>query len=59
MDATWAGYYYLCDVGYPNAEGFLDPYRDQRHHLIEWHGGNPLKCPKERFNLGIPLLERY
>ncbi|TYK23855.1 retrotransposon protein [Cucumis melo var. makuwa] len=24
------GYYYLCDAGYPNIEGFLDPYRGQR-----------------------------
>ncbi|KAA0035412.1 putative nuclease HARBI1 [Cucumis melo var. makuwa] len=27
------GYYYLVDVGYPNAEGFLAPYRGQRYHL--------------------------
>ncbi|KAA0037743.1 retrotransposon protein [Cucumis melo var. makuwa] len=25
------GYYYLCDAGYPNAEGFLAPYRGQRN----------------------------
>ncbi|KAL0559281.1 hypothetical protein IC582_003882 [Cucumis melo] len=29
------GYYYLCDAGYPNAEGFLAPYRGQRYHLTE------------------------
>ncbi|TYK15319.1 putative nuclease HARBI1 [Cucumis melo var. makuwa] len=27
------GYYYLCNVGYPNAEGFLALYRGQRYHL--------------------------
>ncbi|KAL0561449.1 hypothetical protein IC582_001877 [Cucumis melo] len=44
-------YYYLCDAGYPNAEGFLTPYQGQRYHLIEWHGGNPPKCPKKLFNI--------
>ncbi|XP_050939303.1 uncharacterized protein LOC103495048 [Cucumis melo] len=29
------GYYYLVDAGYPNAEGFLAPYRGQRYHLQE------------------------
>ncbi|KAA0037852.1 putative nuclease HARBI1 [Cucumis melo var. makuwa] len=29
------GYYYLVDVGYPNAEGFLTPYRGQCYHLQE------------------------
>ncbi|KAA0041970.1 putative nuclease HARBI1 [Cucumis melo var. makuwa] len=23
----------------------------QRYHLIEWHGGNPPKCPKKLFNI--------
>ncbi|XP_050942585.1 uncharacterized protein LOC127150001 [Cucumis melo] len=32
------GYYYLVDAGYPNAEGFLAPYRGQRYHLQEWRG---------------------
>ncbi|KAA0062005.1 putative nuclease HARBI1 [Cucumis melo var. makuwa] len=31
-------YYYLCDTGYPNAKGFLAPYRGQRYHLQEWRG---------------------
>ncbi|KAA0065389.1 putative nuclease HARBI1 [Cucumis melo var. makuwa] len=44
------GYYYLCDAGYPNAEGFLTPYRGQCYHLTEWHGGNP-KGPKKLFNM--------
>ncbi|KAA0054050.1 retrotransposon protein [Cucumis melo var. makuwa] len=26
------GYYYLCDVGYPNTKGFLAPYRGQCYH---------------------------
>uniref|UniRef100_A0A9I9E525 Nuclease HARBI1 n=1 Tax=Cucumis melo TaxID=3656 RepID=A0A9I9E525_CUCME len=25
VSATWAGYYYLCDAGYLNAEGFFAP----------------------------------
>ncbi|KAA0062285.1 retrotransposon protein [Cucumis melo var. makuwa] len=29
------GYYYLCDAGYPNVEGFLAQYRGQRYHLQE------------------------
>ncbi|KAA0026059.1 putative nuclease HARBI1 [Cucumis melo var. makuwa] len=29
------GYYYVVDAGYPNAEGFLAPYRGQRYHLQE------------------------
>ncbi|TYK17860.1 putative nuclease HARBI1 [Cucumis melo var. makuwa] len=45
------GYYYLCDVGYLNVEGFLAPYRGQRYRLTEWRGGNPPKCPKELFNM--------
>ncbi|TYK05758.1 putative nuclease HARBI1 [Cucumis melo var. makuwa] len=45
------GYYYLCDTGYLNAEGFLAPYRGQHYHLTEWRGGNPPKWPKELFNM--------
>ncbi|KAA0049607.1 retrotransposon protein [Cucumis melo var. makuwa] len=45
------GYYYLCEASYPNAEGFLAPYRGQCYHLIEWRGGNPPKCSKELFNM--------
>uniref|UniRef100_A0A9I9EC29 DUF8040 domain-containing protein n=1 Tax=Cucumis melo TaxID=3656 RepID=A0A9I9EC29_CUCME len=29
-------YYYLCNVGYPNAEEFFAPYRGQRYHLQKW-----------------------
>lgn len=29
------GYYYLCDVGYTNGEGFLTTYKCQRYHLSE------------------------
>ncbi|KAA0036982.1 retrotransposon protein [Cucumis melo var. makuwa] len=44
------GYYYLCDVGYPNAEGFLTPYKGQRYHLQEWHGaGNAQTNTKEEY----------
>ncbi|KAL4025958.1 hypothetical protein IC575_014364 [Cucumis melo] len=46
------GYYYLCDAGYPNAEGFLVPYRDHRYHLQEWRGaGNTPTNTKEYFNM--------
>ncbi|KAL0560685.1 hypothetical protein IC582_001095 [Cucumis melo] len=31
-------FYYLYNVGYPNIEGFLAPYRGQRYHLQEWCG---------------------
>ncbi|KAA0047167.1 putative nuclease HARBI1 [Cucumis melo var. makuwa] len=45
-------YYYLCDAGYPNAEGFLAPYRGQRYHLQEWCGAaNAPTNPKEYFNM--------
>ncbi|XP_038887031.1 uncharacterized protein LOC120077199 [Benincasa hispida] len=30
------GYYYLCDTGYPNIEGFLAPHRGEQYHLSEW-----------------------
>ncbi|TYK15965.1 retrotransposon protein [Cucumis melo var. makuwa] len=36
--ATWVGYYYLCEASYPNAEGFLAPYREatfEEPHLSE------------------------
>uniref|UniRef100_A0A9I9EC68 Retrotransposon protein n=1 Tax=Cucumis melo TaxID=3656 RepID=A0A9I9EC68_CUCME len=46
------GYYYLCDAGYLNAEGFLAPYRGQRYHLQEWRGAaNATTNAKEYFNM--------
>ncbi|TYK10672.1 retrotransposon protein [Cucumis melo var. makuwa] len=46
------GYYYLCDAGYPNAEGFLAPYRGQWYHLQEWRGtANAPTNAKEYFNM--------
>lgn len=36
---TFAGYYYLCDNGYANSEGFLTPFRGVRYHLKEWGPG--------------------
>ncbi|KAA0065893.1 retrotransposon protein [Cucumis melo var. makuwa] len=46
------GYYYLVDAGYPNAEGFLAPYRGQRYHLQEWCGPeNAPSTSKEFFNM--------
>ncbi|XP_062088344.1 protein ALP1-like [Humulus lupulus] len=43
------GYYYLCDAGYPNGEGFLTPYRGQRYHLNDWD--IPPNTPQEFFNM--------
>ncbi|KAA0062275.1 putative nuclease HARBI1 [Cucumis melo var. makuwa] len=46
------GYYYLVDAGYPNAEGFLAPYRGQRYHLQEWCSlENAPSTSKEVFNM--------
>ncbi|KAA0036923.1 retrotransposon protein [Cucumis melo var. makuwa] len=46
------GYYYLCDAGYPNAEGFLVPYRGHVYHLQEWRGAaNAPTNAKEYFNM--------
>ncbi|KAA0051849.1 retrotransposon protein [Cucumis melo var. makuwa] len=46
------GYYYLCDAGYPNAEGFLAPYIGQRYHLQEWRvATNAPTNAKEYFNM--------
>ncbi|KAA0049674.1 retrotransposon protein [Cucumis melo var. makuwa] len=43
---------YLCDAGYPNAEGFLAPYRGQWYHLQEWCGAaNTPTNPKKYFNM--------
>ncbi|XP_038887043.1 uncharacterized protein LOC120077212 [Benincasa hispida] len=45
-------YYYLCDVGYPNAEGFLALYRGERYHLSDWRGaGNAPTTTREFFNM--------
>lgn len=44
------GYYYLCDAGYPNGEGFLAPYRGQRYHLNDWRQGSQPTTPEEFFN---------
>ncbi|KAA0054744.1 putative nuclease HARBI1 [Cucumis melo var. makuwa] len=46
------GYYYLVDVGYQNAEGFLAPYRGQHYHLQEWRGAkNAPSTSKEFLNM--------
>ncbi|XP_061370576.1 protein ALP1-like [Gastrolobium bilobum] len=45
------GYYYLCDAGYMNGEGFLTPYRGQRYHLTEWRQGPQPRTPQEFFNM--------
>ncbi|XP_042034238.1 putative nuclease HARBI1 [Salvia splendens] len=46
------GCYYLCDQAYPNAEGFLTPYKGVRYHLKEWGVGRQApQTPEELFNL--------
>ncbi|XP_031262358.1 uncharacterized protein LOC116120547 [Pistacia vera] len=45
------GFYYLCDVGYTNGEGFLAPYRGQRYHLNEWRQGRQPATLQEYFNI--------
>ncbi|XP_047979481.1 protein ALP1-like [Salvia hispanica] len=46
------GCYYLCDNAYPNAEGFLTPYKSVPYHLKEWGIGRQApQTPQELFNL--------
>ncbi|XP_031283006.1 protein ALP1-like [Pistacia vera] len=45
------GFYYLCDAGYTNGNGFLAPYRGQRYHLNEWRDGYQPTTPQEFFNM--------
>lgn len=45
------GFYYLCDAGYMNGEGFLAPYRGQMYHLKEWRHGAQPTTPQEYFNM--------
>lgn len=48
----YSGCYYLCDSAYPNAEGFLTPYKGVRYHLKEWGVGRQTpQTPEELFNL--------
>ncbi|WOL20446.1 hypothetical protein Cni_G29251 [Canna indica] len=44
------GYYYLCDAGYTNGEGFLTPYRGQRYHLNNWRQNQQPRTPQEFYN---------
>lgn len=46
-----AGYYYLCDAGYTNGDGFLAPHRMHRYHLATWRNGRQPTCPEEYFNM--------
>uniref|UniRef100_A0A803MID6 Myb/SANT-like domain-containing protein n=1 Tax=Chenopodium quinoa TaxID=63459 RepID=A0A803MID6_CHEQI len=46
------GFYYLCDGGYTNGEGFLAPYRGHLYHLKEWNNGpRQPQNAEEYFNL--------
>lgn len=51
MYLIFLGYYYLCDVGYMNCEGFLTPYRSQRYHLSVWKNGTQRTSAEEYFNM--------
>ncbi|XP_057550644.1 uncharacterized protein LOC130828698 [Amaranthus tricolor] len=42
--------YFLVDLGYSNAQGFLAPYKGTRYHLNLWRGSAPTNY-KELFNL--------
>ena len=42
--------YYVVDAGYPSHPGYLAPYKGERYHLPEWHGGMKPKTPMENFN---------
>ncbi|XP_026662506.2 uncharacterized protein LOC113463064 [Phoenix dactylifera] len=44
-------YYYLCNAGYANTEGFLAPYRGQRYHLNEWRQSQQPTNAHEFFNM--------
>jgi hypothetical protein len=46
----YVGKYFLVDVGYPNAPGFLAPYRCTRYHLKEFSRENPINSRQELFN---------
>ena len=57
---TWLGYnnivshigcYYLVDGGYPNCDGFLVAFREQRYNLNDWQKGHQLRSAEEFFNL--------
>ncbi|XP_073133600.1 uncharacterized protein [Henckelia pumila] len=43
------GFYYLCDKGYANVEGFLTPFRRTRYHIDDWATGGPENY-KEYYN---------
>ena len=46
----YADKFYLVDAGYINMPGFLAPYRSERRHLQEFHGGQDIHGYKELFN---------
>jgi hypothetical protein len=43
------GRYYLVDVGYSIREGYLPPYRNQRHHLEDFNQTG-VETVQEKFN---------
>jgi hypothetical protein len=45
------GFYYLCDAGYINGEGFLASYRAECYHLNKWTEGHQPNTPREFFNM--------
>ncbi|KAG8380564.1 hypothetical protein BUALT_Bualt06G0028700 [Buddleja alternifolia] len=45
------GYYYLCDSGYTNGDGFSAPYRGVRYYIQEWNSHlTPPQNAHELFN---------
>ncbi|KAK9987013.1 hypothetical protein SO802_031964 [Lithocarpus litseifolius] len=36
--------------GYPMKGGFLEPYKGERYHILEFQQGSQLHRPKEKFN---------
>ena len=38
-------FYYLCDTGYTNGEGFLTPYKGQRYYLNAWRQNHQPTIP--------------
>ncbi|XP_040965090.1 putative nuclease HARBI1 [Gossypium hirsutum] len=44
------GKYYLVDFGYPQMKGYLEQYRGQEYHLLDFRRGRPISGKKDIFN---------
>ena len=48
---AYTGKYYLVDAGYPNATGYLAPYKGCKYHQADFRRGNrPIQSADEAFN---------